>query len=65
MTTIEMAVIFTIVYGFAAGIYIGRKTSKAKYWKERCLSAEEIISISGIVNCEGYDNWQSLKKQQP
>jgi hypothetical protein len=38
---------------------------KFEYWKQRCEAAEEIILISGTINCEGYDNWQSLKNQQP
>lgn len=40
-----------------------REAVEEDYWKKRCEAAEKVIEISGIVDCEGYDQWQSLKEQ--
>jgi len=32
------------------------------YWKSVAKSAQKIIEISGVVSCEGYEEWRALIK---
>lgn len=43
---------------------IKKREAERDYWKERCEAAEKVISISGVVACEGFGHWQLLIKLQ-